>query len=548
LTSRETIDTDVVIVGAGPAGLSAAIRIKQLDPGIGVIVVEKSATVGGHILSGGVMDPAGLSELIPDWRERGAPVGPTVQTETLHLLTERQDLALPGWMLPSLMKTRDGVIVSLGDLVVWLGQQAEQLGVDIFSMTAAVDILTDTAGAVAGVVTGALGVDRDAKPKPGYAPGTNIAAKYTLIAEGARGSLARRLIEQFKLDAAAGPQKYGLGVKEVWQVRPDRHQEGRVDHYLGYPLGAAALGGGFCYHARDQQVYLGLIVHLDYADPSLSPFEEFQRFKRHPSIAGLLAGATRTGYGARAVTSGGWQSVPELSFPGGALVGCAAGFMNTARLKAIHSAFRSGKAAAETLVAALHRGRARDHLDTMTSAVLATGIGPELFQVRNVKPLWSRFGTPLGAMLGGLDMLSTQLVGASPFGTQRHQGPDHLSLAPQAGRRARSYPAHDGVSTYDRTKSIYLSNITHDEDQPTHLTLKDAVIPIVETLAKFGLEPSTRYCPAAVYAVSEGQHGPRFQISAQNCIHCKTCDIKDPAQNIVWVPPEGGSGPNYRGM
>ncbi len=546
-TPSEIIDTDVVIVGAGPAGLAAAIRLKQRSPAVSVIVLEKAAEVGGHILSGAVMDPAGMDELLPGWRQ-AAPVGPDVTMDFFHVMARRRDFVLPGWILPPLMKTHDGVIVSLGDLVRWLGEQAQGLGVDIFPMTAATGLLTDEAGAVNGVRTGDLGVARDGSHRPGFAAGIGIRAKYTLVAEGARGSLAKQLIGHFALDASASPQKYGLGIKEVWQIPAERHQPGRVDHYLGFPLDDATQGGGFCYHAADRKIYLGLVTHLDYRNPTLSPFEEFQRFKRHPSIARLLQGATRLSYGARALTSGGWQSVPELAFPGGALIGCAAGFMNAPRLKAIHSAIRSGMAAADAVGEAIAAGRAHDRLDGLCDRVLATGIGSELYRVRNVKPLWSRFGTILGVLLGGADMWINTLFHFSPFGTLRHRKADADTLWPIAATGEKTYPRPDGTTSFDRASSVFLANIAHDEDQPVHLRLADPAVPVETTLPRLGAEPSTRYCPAGVYEVVEEQGQKTFRINAANCVHCKTCDIKDPARNITWMPPEGGSGPNYVGM
>ncbi len=548
MPQREIIDTDVVIVGAGPAGLAAAIRLKQQAPGTSVTVVEKAAEIGGHILSGAVMDPVGLTELIPDWRARGAPVGPDVTRDVFHVLTPRRDLRLPDAILPPLMKTQGGVIVSLGDLVRWLGDEAQALGVDIYPMTAAVDVLTTEDGAVEGIVTGDLGRDRAGNPKPGFAAGIGLRAKYTLIAEGARGSLARHLIQHFKLDATAAPQKFGLGIKEIWQIPDSVHEPGRVDHYLGFPLDDATQGGGFCYHAGDRRIYLGLVVHLDYRDPTLSPFDEFQRFKRHPSIARLLDGATRLSYGARALSSGGWQSLPDLAFPGAALIGCAAGYMNAPRLKAIHSAIRSGIAAAESVAAALAAGRAGDRLDDLHARTMATGIGPELHGVRNVKPLWSRFGTVRGVLLAGLDMWANTLFRASPFGTLRHRKADADTLVPVAAGDARTYPRPDGETTFDRSSSVFLANIAHDEDQPVHLHLADPDIPVRQTLPALGAEPAPLYCPAGVYEIDMADGEPVFRIHAANCVHCKTCDIKDPARNITWVPPEGGSGPNYVGM
>ena len=545
---REYIDTDVVIVGAGPAGLSAAIRLKQKSPRTSVTIVEKAAEIGGHILSGAVMDPSGLTELIPDWRAKGAPVGPAVTKDIFHVLGRRADFILPNFILPPLMKTHDGVIVSLGDLVRWLGEEAQALGVDIFPMTAAVDVLADERGAVTGIVTGDLGLDRNGQPKPGYAPGIGIRAKYTLIGEGARGSLARQLIARFMLDAKSSPQKFGLGLKEVWQIPQALHEPGRVDHYLGFPLDDATSGGGFCYHAQDRKIYLGLVVHLDYRNPTLSPFDEFQRFKQHPAIAPLLKDATRLSYGARALTSGGWQSIPELIFPGGALIGCAAGFMNAPRLKAIHSAIRSGIGAADSVAEALAAGRSHDRLEHLPARVMATGIGRELYRVRNVKPLWSRFGTMLGVLLSGIDMWANTLFRFSPFGTLQYRKADADSLWPLSATGRKTYPRPDGKTAFDRASSVFLANIAHDEDQPVHLRLADAAVPLRDTGPKYGAEPAPFYCPAGVYEIAEDHGQPVFRINAGNCVHCKTCDIKDPAHNITWVPPEGGSGPNYVGM
>ncbi len=548
MAEREYIDTDVVIVGAGPAGLAAAIRLKQKSPATSVTIVEKAAEIGGHILSGAVMDPAGLTELIPDWRSKGAPVGPAVTKDLFHILGRRADVVLPNFILPPLMQTHGGVIVSLGDLVRWLGDQAQLLSVDIFPMTAAVDVLTNADGAVEGVITGDLGVDRGGHPKPGHAAGIGIRAKYTLIGEGARGSLAKQLIQRFNLAAKSSPQKFGLGIKEIWQIPDSLHEPGRVDHYLGFPLDDATSGGGFCYHAGDRKIYLGLVTHLDYRNPTLSPFDEFQRFKQHPSIARLLAGATRLSYGARALTSGGWQSIPELIFPGGALIGCAAGFMNAPRLKAIHSAIRSGIGAADAIAEALAAGRAHDRVEDLPARIMATGIGRELYRVRNVKPLWSRFGTVLGVALGGLDMWVNALLHFSPFATLKHSTADFASLWPVSATGENTYPAADGKTVFDRASSVFLANIAHDEDQPLHLKLADPAVPVRDTLPAFGAEPAPRYCPAGVYEIADESGAPVFRIHPGNCVHCKTCDIKDPAQNITWVPPEGGSGPNYVGM
>jgi len=543
--SRETLSTDVLIVGAGPSGLAAAIRIRQRHPELSVTVVEKAAELGGHILSGAVMDPRGLDALIPDWRLKGAPVGPDVTTDTYHLLTARRDFSLPHALVPPQLKTPGGVIVSLGNLVRWLGEQAADLGVDVFPMTAAVDVLGGGDGPVRGVITGDLGRDAAGNPKPGFAEGIALEAKYTLIAEGARGSLAKAIIADYQLEQQ--PQKFGLGIKEVWEIAADRHQPGKVDHYLGFPLDNDTAGGGFVYHAQDRQLYVGLVTYLDYADPSLSPFDEFQRFKTHPSVAPLLEGATRISYGARAVTAGGWQSIPTLAFAGGGLIGCAAGFMNAPRLKAIHNAILSGIGAADAVADAIAQGRQHDVIVDLGARVMQTGIAEELRGVRNVKPLWSRFGTALGALAAGVELWSAAILGRSLLGTLGHSKPDFVGLKPKGSVPERHYDRPDGKLTFDRASSVYLANLAHDEDQPVHLRLADPAVPVRDNLPRYG-EPAPLYCPAGVYEMAEEEGTPVFRIHAANCVHCKTCDIKDPAQNITWVPPEGGSGPNYNGM
>jgi electron-transferring-flavoprotein dehydrogenase len=544
---RESLQADVVIVGAGPAGLAAAIRLKQRDPAIAVTVVEKAAEVGGHILSGAVMNQVGLDALIPGWRNMAPPALTGVTTDRFHYLTATGDFALPGWMMPPQMRAHDSAIVSLGDLCKWLAQQAEALGVEIYPSTAAVDVLTGDDGAVTGIITGDLGLDHNGKPKPGFARGIALEAKYTLIGEGARGSLAKGLIPTFDLAAGKSPQKYGIGIKEIWEVPAELHELGRVDHFLGFPLDGTTSGGGFCYHAANRRIYLGLVVHLDYQNPTFSPFDEFQRFKRHKAIAPLIENARRVSYGARSLTSGGWQSIPDLAFPGGALIGCAAGFMNVPALKGIHNAIRSGTATADTVADAIKAGRSHDRLEALQQAVLSTGIEAELYPVRNVKPLWSHFGTLLGVLLSGIDMWANALLRFSPFGTLKHLKADFSALRPKADMPSINYDRPDGKITFDRASSVFLANIAHDEDQPVHLKLADPAIPVGQNLPLYG-EPAPLYCPAGVYEMAAENGAPVFRIHAANCVHCKTCDIKDPAQNITWVPPEGGSGPNYSGM
>jgi electron-transferring-flavoprotein dehydrogenase len=547
MTERESLETDIVIVGAGPAGLAAAIRLKQRSPDLAVIVVEKAAEVGGHILSGAVMDPAGLDALIPDWRAKGAPVGPDVTEDTFLYLTAEKSISFPGGLMPPVMKTHGGVIISLGELCRWLGEQAEALGVEIYPATAAVDVVRGENGEVRGIVTGDLGVDREGRPKDSFAAGIELLAKYTLIAEGARGSLAKQLIAGFGLDADSAPQKYGLGLKEIWEIAPEKHTPGKVEHFMGYPLDDKTGGGGFCYHAGNNRIYLGLVAHLDYENPTFSPFGEFQRLKTHPHVARLLEGAACISYGARALTSGGWQSIPKLAFPGGALIGCSAGFMNVPRLKAIHNAIRSGMAAADEIGAAVAAGRAHDEIATLQEAVLASGIRDDLYPVRAVKPLWSRFGTKLGVGLAGLDMWAATIAKVSPLAGLAKPKPDYAALKPLSEVTPIAYPRPDGKTTFARNEAVYRANIAQDEDQPVHLKLADPAVPVRENLPRYG-EPAPLYCPAGVYEVTEDHGEPVFRIHAQNCVHCKTCDIKDPAQNITWVPPEGGSGPNYSGM
>jgi electron-transferring-flavoprotein dehydrogenase len=548
LPPRESMDFDVVIVGAGPSGLSAAIRLKQLNADLSVVVVEKGSEVGAHILSGAVIDPAGLDALVPDWRgDADCPLKTRVKDDRFFWMTPRRAIRLPGFLMPPLMNNHHCYIGSLGNLCRWLAQKAEALGVEIYPGFAATDVLYDDSGAVRGIATGDMGVARDGSHKSSYVRGMELCGKYTLFAEGARGSLSRQLIAGFGLDKASQPPKFGIGLKEVWQVDPARHRNGLIQHSFGWPLGNSTGGGSFLYHYDDDRVAVGFVVHLNYGDPYLSPFEEFQRFKTHPAIRGLFEGGKRLAYGARAITEGGYQSVPRLTFPGGALIGCAAGFVNVPRIKGVHNAMGSGMLAAEHVAAALEAGRANDEVAGYENAWRESAIGRDLFKVRNVKPLWSKFGTVAGVALGGLDMWTNTLFGFSLFGTLSHGKPDRRTLDPAKTHAPIAYPKPDGKLTFDRLSSVFLSNTNHEEDQPVHLKVADMALQKTSEHDVYA-GPSSRYCPAGVYEWVEEDTGPRFQINAQNCVHCKTCDVKDPNGNITWVPPEGGGGPNYEAM
>lgn len=544
---------DVVIVGAGPAGLAAAIRLKQLAAEAGseisVAVLEKGSEVGAHILSGAVIDPVGLDALLPDWRETGAPLTTQVTQDRLMLLGPKSARDISWLPQPSFMKNYGCYVGSLANLCRWMAQQAEGLGVEIYPGMAASEPVYGEDGALKGVVAGVFGVGKTGEPKPDYQPGMELHGRYTLLAEGARGSVSQTVIYRFELDANSDPQKYGIGVKEIWQVPEEKFEKGLVQHTMGWPLDNRTGGGSFMYHFDDRYVALGFVVHLNYANPYLSPFDEFQRFKTHPAIRPLLEGAVRTAYGSRALTEGGFQSVPKLAFPGGALIGCAAGFMNVPRIKGSHNAILTGKMAAEAVFAALKQGRGGDVLERYEKDYGRSRVRRELKKVRNVKPLWSKYGTGLGVALAGVDMTLIERTGWSPFGTLHHGKTDAACTGLAKDYKPIDYPKPDGVITFDRLSSLPLAGVNHEEDQPAHLKLIDPSIPIAVNLAKYA-EPAQRYCPAAVYEVLYDETGenPRFQINAQNCVHCKTCDIKDPSQNIVWTTPEGGGGPNYPNM
>jgi electron-transferring-flavoprotein dehydrogenase len=547
---RETMDYDVVIVGGGPAGLSAAIRLKQLATAEGrevsVCVLEKGSEIGAHILSGAVMDPGGLNQLIPDWKDKGAPVETEVRDDRFYYFARNWSLRIPHLLFPPLMSNRGNYIVSLSNLCRWLGTQAEALGVEIYPGFPAHDLIIENS-IVRGVVTGDLGVAKDGHHKPDYTPGMNLRGKYTLFAEGARGSLSKILGEKFHLQEGREPQKFGIGLKELWELPKDKHQKGLVVHGFGWPLDDKTGGGLFMYHWGENYCSIGFVVHLNYKNPFLEPFSEFQRAKTHPDILKFLDGGKRISYGARAITEGGFQSVPKLSFPGGALIGCAAGFVNLPRIKGSHNAIRTGMLAAEATFEALKAGRANDTLSAYDAAYAQSDVARDLKRVRNAKPLWSKLGTLLAMPLIGLDLWTNQLFGWSLLGTLGHGGPDYASLKKAKECQPIAYPKPDGVLTFDRLSSVFVSNTNHEEDQPVHLVLRDPTIPVKVNLPDYA-EPAQRYCPAGVYEIVEEISGPRFQINAQNCVHCKTCDIKDPAQNIDWTTPEGGGGPNYSNM
>jgi electron-transferring-flavoprotein dehydrogenase len=531
----DIMECDVLIVGAGPAGLSAAIRLKQLSPDCNVILLEKGSEVGAHILSGAVFDPKALNELLPDWKALGAPLNVEVKSDHFSLLTAGHRVALP---TPPQMKNHGNYIISLANLCRWLSGQAEALGVQVFAGFPAAEAIIED-GAVKGVRTGAFGISKHGEQKSTYQPPMELRAKLTLFAEGCRGSLSEKLMKEFTLREGVSPQTYGIGIKEIWQVAPEKHSQGRVEHSIGWPMDNSTYGGSFIYHLEDNQVAVGYVVGLDYTNPYLDPFKEFQRFKTHPKIRPLFEGGKRLVYGARALNEGGWQSIPKLTFAGGALIGCAAGFLNVPRIKGSHTAMKSGMLAAEAAVAAL---AGSGDMASYEPALKSSWVGKELYAVRNIRPSF-RFGLWAGLYLSALD--TYLFAGKAPWTLKHHA--DHTALKPAAECKKIGYPNPDGMVSFDRLSSVYLSNTNHEEDQPVHLTLKDARLPVATNLALYD-GPEARFCPAGVYEYVEEVGAKRLQINAQNCVHCKTCDIKDPTQNIVWVTPEGGGGPNYPNM
>ena len=539
---RESMEFDVVIVGAGPAGLSAAIRLKQLDADLEVVVLEKGSEVGAHILSGAVLDPCGLDALIPDWKKKGAPLNVPVREDKFYMLGEAGALRIPNFPMPPLMNNHGNYIVSMGNVCRWMAEQAEEMGVQVFPGFAASELIYGENGEVKGVVAGEMGKNADGTPGPHYEPGMELLGKYVFLGEGVRGSLSKEVIAKYGLDKNSEPQKYGIGMKEIWEIDPAKHREGSVTHTMGWPLGGNAGGGSFIYHLENNQVYVGFVVHLNYKNPHLFPYMEFQRFKHHPMVAKLLEGGKRIAYGARAITEGGYQSMPEAAFPGGALLGCSVGLVNVPRIKGNHNAMLSGKAAAEHAYRAIQKGRSGDVLDGYFKELKEGPVGKDLKKVRNVKPLWSNRGLVASLTLGGFDMW-TNTLGFSLLGTQSHGKSDAEATEPAANHQPIDYPKPDGKLSFDRLTNVSFSFTNHEESQPAHLKLKDADVPIKVNLPKYA-EPAQRYCPAGVYEVVD----EKFVINFQNCVHCKTCDIKDPSQNINWTVPQGGDGPNYPNM
>jgi electron-transferring-flavoprotein dehydrogenase len=544
---RESMEFDVLVVGAGPAGLAAAIRLKQKAAHLSVVVIEKGPEVGAHILSGAVIDPVGLDALLPEWRgESDAPLRTPVREDRFNWLSRKRAFRLPSFLMPPLMNNHGNYIASLGEVCRWLAAKAEALGVEIFPGFAGAELLYNDAGSVIGVATGDMGRNKAGAAKAGFQRGMALYARYTLLAEGARGSLSKQAMARYDLTAGRSPQKFGLGLKELWEVVPEQRRPGLVQHSFGWPLDNRTGGGSFLYHLEDGLVSVGFVVHLDYANPHLSPFDEFQRFKTHPAITPVLKGGRRLSYGARAIAEGGWQAVPKLVFPGGALVGCAAGFVNVPRIKGSHNAILSGIAVAEVVAEAIAAGRSHDELSAYEDGWRNSQIGRDLRLVRNVKPLWSRLGTFWGVALAGFDMWCNTL-GFSLFGTLQHRKADYQCTRPALETPVIDYPRPDGMLTFDRLSSVFVSGTAHDDDQPVHLRVTDPDLQKTSEHDVFG-GPSTRYCPAGVYEWIDGATDARFQINSANCVHCKTCDIKDPNQNITWTPPEGGGGPSYRNM
>ncbi|MFP4273405.1 MAG: electron transfer flavoprotein-ubiquinone oxidoreductase [Paracoccaceae bacterium] len=545
--SRETMEYDVVIVGAGPAGLAAAIRLKQLDSDLEVVVLEKGSEVGAHILSGAVLDPVGLDALIPDWKEKGAPLHVPVREDNFYVLGEAGQIRVPNWPMPPMMDNHGNYIVSMGNVCRWMAEQAEALGVEVFPGMSCSEIVWGENGEVKGVVAGEFGRNPDGTPGPSYEPGMELHGKYVFLGEGVRGSLSKQVIAKYNLSDGHEPQKFGLGMKEIWEVRPENHNEGEVTHTMGWPLGSNAGGGSFVYHLDNNQVYVGFVVHLNYTNPYIHPYMEFQRFKHHPKIAKLLEGGKRVAYGARAISEGGYQSMPKMVAPGVALLGCSVGMVNVPRIKGNHNAMLSGKAAAEAAFEAIKAGRSGDELSGYEHEVREGPIGHDLKKVRNVKPLWSRYGLAGGLLLGGADMWLNTL-GLPGFGTLGHRKTDAEATEPASKHKPIDYPKPDGKLSFDRLTNVSFSMTNHEESQPCHLTLKDPELPVKVNLATYA-GPSARYCPAGVYEfVKDDQGNDKFVINFQNCVHCKTCDIKDPRQNINWVTPQGGDGPNYPNM